>query len=935
MKKLLFTLLTLMQGVQVLAATYYFAANGDDARTGAQAQNAATPWQSLTKLNAVMSQLQPGDQVLFRRGDVFRGALTITRSGNSGAPLTFGAYGTGVAPVLSGAAPLSGWTSVGTNLWEASCASCGPTVTSVVAGGRALPLGRYPNLSAPNKGYLTVDSHASATQFSSAQLSGAAGTNWSGGEAVLRTERWILDRAAITAQSGTTLTLAAAPVYGLKDRWGFFIQNHPATLDQAGEWYYNAATRKIRLYSPSSPAAGAVEATVAPVVVRIHNQRFITLENLTIAHGLNFNLDAETVSGFMLRGVAVVGAGEDAVRLNGIGADVLLENCLINHTNNNALSVSGYTNVTLRGNTLQNTGLVAGRGKSGDGQYFTLNVGSSTNALLENNTLDSCGYVGLSYYFTDNITIRNNVIRNFAMTKDDGGGIYTWNGGSPPRTNLNARILGNLVLNAVGAPEGTDNLSYIPGHGIYLDDCTMNVEVGSNTVAYCRSSGIFLHGTTSINVHDNTCIDNSTQLLLAPAGSCGFSGLQVRSNILFSSLPGNRVAWYETSTNNLATLGTFGGNYYARPFDDLLKVGTSYRTAPNGPNTGPHINRTYTLAEWQAAFGQDAGSHNSPVTFRPFRVDARTGPNLLSNGEFGSNSAGWSGYSSAGNGQLTWDNTNRLGSGGSLRLAFGTASGQADAILTAETRIGSVQQAKRYAVRFEAACSAGSRIVEVYLKRGAGSYADLTPRTRVQLTPAKQQVEVALVPTADDPTANLAFTVVENPQQVWLDNVAVQEATLTAASIADSIRFEYNATAAPRTVSLPAGARYVDVRNAAYSGSLTLAPYSSVVLLRQHAAGTVTGTSRPAAQGAALEVFPNPAAHTAAVRYEAAAAGPVRLELLDALGRVVLTRTATVRAGANELPLDLGLVAAGYHVLRLTPAAGASRFGALLVGQER
>ena len=34
------------------AATYYLAANGSDAHSAAQAQNPATPWQSLAKLNA-------------------------------------------------------------------------------------------------------------------------------------------------------------------------------------------------------------------------------------------------------------------------------------------------------------------------------------------------------------------------------------------------------------------------------------------------------------------------------------------------------------------------------------------------------------------------------------------------------------------------------------------------------------------------------------------------------------------------------------------------------------------------------------------------------------------------------------------------------------------------------------------------------------------
>jgi surface protein len=49
-----------------------------------------------------MSTLNPGDQVLFKRGDSFPGTLTITKSGSLGLPITFGAYGTGAKPIFSG-----------------------------------------------------------------------------------------------------------------------------------------------------------------------------------------------------------------------------------------------------------------------------------------------------------------------------------------------------------------------------------------------------------------------------------------------------------------------------------------------------------------------------------------------------------------------------------------------------------------------------------------------------------------------------------------------------------------------------------------------------------------------------------------------------------------------------------------------------------------
>ena len=53
------------------STTYYVSSSaGSDSYTAAQAQSPATPWQSLAKVNGLA--LNPGDQVLLARGDVWR-----------------------------------------------------------------------------------------------------------------------------------------------------------------------------------------------------------------------------------------------------------------------------------------------------------------------------------------------------------------------------------------------------------------------------------------------------------------------------------------------------------------------------------------------------------------------------------------------------------------------------------------------------------------------------------------------------------------------------------------------------------------------------------------------------------------------------------------------------------------------------------------------
>lgn len=59
-----------------------------------------TPWKSMSSIN--QSVLVPGDSVLFKRGDTFTGSINITKSGTSGNPITWGAYGTGNKPLFTG-----------------------------------------------------------------------------------------------------------------------------------------------------------------------------------------------------------------------------------------------------------------------------------------------------------------------------------------------------------------------------------------------------------------------------------------------------------------------------------------------------------------------------------------------------------------------------------------------------------------------------------------------------------------------------------------------------------------------------------------------------------------------------------------------------------------------------------------------------------------
>jgi hypothetical protein len=94
-----------------LATTYYVdncVTVGSDSNNGT---STSTPWLTIAHVNA--QSFIPGDLVLFQSTCEWHEQLTVPSSGSSGTPITFGSYGTGAAPIISGANLLTSWPTSG------------------------------------------------------------------------------------------------------------------------------------------------------------------------------------------------------------------------------------------------------------------------------------------------------------------------------------------------------------------------------------------------------------------------------------------------------------------------------------------------------------------------------------------------------------------------------------------------------------------------------------------------------------------------------------------------------------------------------------------------------------------------------------------------------------------------------------------------------
>ena len=834
MKKLFLPFLLLHFAMVVNAATYYFSSSsGDDSRSAGDAQNQATPWQSIDKVNSIMSGLKPGDQILFKRGETFVGGIDVKASGSSGQPITFGAYGSGNRPIITGFVPLSNWSQVRNNVWEADLSAPNGKENMVTMNNKQEAIGRYPNSDAGNSGYLNIDSHSEQQYLSSSQLN--AGTNWVGGDIVIRKERWVLDRSKITYQAGTGLGFDIGSTYDINDNYGFFIENHPGTLDEDGEWYYDMNRNKLQMYfSSDNPNTSVVKGSTIETLVNISAQRYISFNNLTFsgANSYTFNLaNSDNISinycNFRFTGINAI---------NALSCEQFtLGNSNINYTNNDALYFYwNCNNVSITGNKIKNTGTLAGMGLNGGANYQGIMIRGNSN-LIQYNEIDSSGYNGI-HFEGDYSTVQNNFINTFGFVIDDCGGIYTGQGTGDLTQYNSKNINNNIVINGIGALDGTDNKNYNATQGIYLDDNTNHVTVSGNTVANCGQAGIFNHNATYTNITNNTMYNNGKEQFLAVRSYNPVSNVTVTGNIMFAKTATQLASRMDSYSgyNNIPQFGNVDNNYYCRPIDNNAMFYYLYL------QDGTYHTSYESLDGWKSKLNLDNNSQVSSTNIPAFTYDWLSGQNLFTNGSFDQNVYNVYSFSSTNDVSTTW-NSNKL-DGGTLQVSANNYSPFNNFNLTFLTN-NYITAGKNYLLTYSLQGAANNSLIETYLRMQDAPYSDLTTRTKVVLKNFRQTTQVALTPTQSTRVA-IEMDVQQPNGAIWLDNVTLQEANISYTNPDDYIVFAYNPNTNNKQVSLPDG-NYYDATGKKYNNNVELKPYTSVVLIKESAQNSIQ-TSRDA-----------------------------------------------------------------------------------------
>lgn len=814
---------------------YYFSSTtGNDSYTALQAQDAATPWRTISKLNSVFNTLIAGDSVLFKRGDVFYGSIIINASGLNSKYITLSAYGTGATPVISGFTAISTWSNDGNGIYSSAAISVSKP-NMVVINNQPQAMGRYPNESAGAGGYLSYESFTDAPATPSItddELTSAV--NWTGADVVIRKKLWVLDRCRITNHSGSTIYFSntGASTYGCTENYGYFIQNDIRTLDQFGEWFYDVTTSKLKVYfGTAAPASSVLKIATVDNLVSASNKRFINFNGLAFDGANVYGIDAEESNYIRIQNCSFTNMGETAVYMANT-SNILVENCSTYNSLSNAirLSCDNDSNVVIRNCTIKKTGAVRGMGASGGNSYKSVSVALDRNLLVENNTVDSSGYVAIEFDGS-NVLVQKNVVSNFCFNKDDAGGIYSWvptNGGADAYYT-NRVIKNNIVMNGIGAPDGrSSSNAYVSG--IYLDGRIMNVDVVDNSVFNIGKNGFHCNNPVNITLTGNTSYNNLNAVSFMRWSGAVISNLVIKNNIFYPKTSNQRNLYYanaaldesgsSTIQQELRRAGTIDSNYHSSSNATGFYYEV-YETA--GGALVPISPQSFDV--WKSYTGFDAASKRPFREAPAYQIRNIISSNAFSNGTFTSNINGITTY---GTGTTSaWDNTNKI-AGGSLRISFSSPVANRYGLLY--STVGSVSSSKKYVLRFSTLGTSNRGIVRASIRKTASPYTSLTSYQLNSFGTSVKQHEFLFSAPASESNASFLIEIEQNSGTTYIDNVEFYEVDADVYAQDDYLRFEYNATNTDRTVNL--GANYFGVDASYYSGTITLKPFTSKILVK-------------------------------------------------------------------------------------------------------
>ncbi|GBG72962.1 hypothetical protein CBR_g12681 [Chara braunii] len=567
--------------ILVEGRTFYVSSEiGRDSFSEEEAQDPRTPWATLDRVRRLFLERghQPGDQILFQRGGVFRGGIDLSHFTATLVNVTFAAYGNPSLPrprltgsILVDSASWQKWGPSGWGIYVAQIPSQPSFVGSVFIDGQRLMRSRWPNqadLIPVTGAYARYDSCNSTTKeifapYAGSRLSGY----WVGAELVYRSTAYMYTKGRVTSftvipgdSAGGATTNGETVAFGLDlssrvremrciRGAGFFLQDHLGELDSPGEYFYDSTFGNLYVWNwdSQSPVRKTVEITVTSTGIGLFRNIDCTISNLSLDKYQHYGVRVVT-STSALRLVVSNLVVED---VNGFCIDC---SSWFGVCSNNVVRQCGHTGISMQGsnnfvqwNNISEVGLLRGEHLDsappqgiGTGMY-------NRNTTIQFNTVAVTGYMGINFPGGGSVT-RFNYVSDTCLILNDCGSIYQ------PYVQ-NASIARNIITRSWGnedsLPVGMNHPAYDPYRRfgeicVYIDNNATGITVAGNTVMGC-STGVFNHGGNFTLIVGNTFFD--TRRAVQFGGLWTGYNSTVERNIIYLN-PGGTVSFYEREPAN-------------------------------------------------------------------------------------------------------------------------------------------------------------------------------------------------------------------------------------------------------------------------------------------------------------------------------------------------------------------------------------------------
>ncbi len=575
--------------------TYYFSNTGNNNNSGLSKNS---PWKDINKLDAIA--LNPGDKILFHRGDTFTGNINLGQSGTKQNPITIASYGEGEMPVLKGSITVKEtFKSEHDSLILFHSIS---KIKNVYVNNKLLIPARY-----PNSGYLRIDE--SEDRFGILKDYDLKNEDhyWNGARIVFRSTHFSYDWEIINEYINNTFYFDTLDIkYPVKKNYGYFLDQKAELLDTAGEFYYDHINKVCKFY-PRNKKISSIEGTIYDhgiyladsvnniVIQNLHfikyhkagvygesNNSNINILNCTFAHiekaGLQFRINARFC------------------------------NIIGNHFNNimgRGISFSNSSNNIIKKNRVQVVGLIPGlgihsiNGMSGiiveakdETRNNALDISTfrSDSNYIGLNRVDSCGYIGIRVDGKNNM-IEKNIISNALLKLNFGSAIYCY------KYTSNCTIQNNYVYNTIGNIQSTSKKYQLNGTGITITKAS-DCKILNNTI-FNNITGISLTAKSkNCQCIGNIMYENSKSQFTMNAHNVPFNeNHDIKHNTFFCTKP-QQWCMIQQFHSIDTVFGTFDYNAYCNPFSDYT-IKRDWR-----------IQDSLTLKKWQHFSGEDKHSTN-------------------------------------------------------------------------------------------------------------------------------------------------------------------------------------------------------------------------------------------------------------------------------------------------------------------------------------